>query len=189
MNQPRIIENPQSDEDSSADQKELKYLKWYAKLLDTQFKIPGTNVTFGIDPLIGLIPGLGDVIGYGFSAVLLYSAFRKGVKGEVLLKMLGNMGLDALVGMIPILGTIFDFVYKANTRNYQLLVEFVEEDKHTGSAWPFILGFIGITLLVIFSLVYGDSFKSTLIIVSAMRSLRIGLFCLSKVFTRLNIIE
>lgn len=138
-----------------SEKEELTYLKQYAKLLDSKFRIPGTDMTFGIDPLLGLIPGLGDLIGYGFSAVLLYSAFKKGVKGEVLIKMLGNIGLDALVGMVPILGTVFDFVYKANTRNYQLLTEFVEEDKHSRSAWPFVLGFIGITLLVIFSVVYG----------------------------------
>ena len=138
-----------------SEKEELKYLKQYAKLLDSKFRIPGTDITFGIDPLLGMIPGLGDLIGYGFSAVLLYSAFKKGVKGEVLVKMLGNIGIDALVGMVPFLGTIFDFVYKANTRNYQLLTEFVEEDKHSRSAWPYILAFIGITLLVIISVVYG----------------------------------
>ncbi len=132
-----------------------RFLKKYSELLDSKFKIPGTNISFGIDPIIGLIPGLGDLIGYGFSAVLLYSAFKKGVKGEVLTKMLLNMGLDALVGMIPVLGTLFDFVYKANTRNYKLLTEFVEEDKHTGSAWPFIVVFIIITLVVVFSVIYG----------------------------------
>ncbi|MFK7757688.1 MAG: DUF4112 domain-containing protein [Flavobacteriales bacterium] len=141
--------------ESEADREELKYLQWYAKLLDSQFRIPGTDISFGIDPLLGLIPGLGDLIGYGFSAVLLYSAFRKGVKGEVLIKMLGNIGLDALVGMVPVLGTVFDFVYKANTRNYQLLTEFVEEDKHTRSAWPFILGFLGVTILVVCAVIYG----------------------------------
>ncbi len=134
---------------------ELKYLKQYAQLLDSKFKIPGTDLTFGIDPLLGMIPGLGDLIGYGFSAVLLFSAFKKGVKGEVLVKMLGNMGIDALVGMIPVLGTVFDFVYKANTRNYKLLTEFVEDDKNNGSAWPYLLAFLGLTVVVIVSVIYG----------------------------------
>lgn len=133
---------------------EMKYLKKFANLLDSKFRIPGTDITFGIDPLLGLIPWLGDIIGYIFSALLLFAAFRKGVRGEILLKMLGNIGLDALVGMIPVLGTIFDFAYKANDRNYKLLNEFVEEDKHSGSGWPIILVVVGVMLLILFALIY-----------------------------------
>jgi len=140
--------------EETSENEELTYLKQYAKLLDSKFRIPGTEITFGIDPLLGVIPVLGDLIGYGFSTVLIYSAFKKGVKGEVLVKMLANIGIDALVGMIPLLGTVFDFVYKANTRNYKLLTEFVEEDKHSRSAWPYIFGFLGITALVVFSVIY-----------------------------------
>jgi len=132
-----------------------KFLREYAKLLDSKFRIPGTNFTFGIDPIIGLVPGLGDLVGYGFSAVLLFSAFKKGISGKILLKMLANIGLDALAGMIPVFGTIFDFIFKANKRNHDLLIEFVEEDKHSGSAWRFIAGFIAITLLVVASVIYG----------------------------------
>lgn len=134
---------------------DLAYVKKFAKLLDSQFRIPGTNITFGLDPIIGMFPVVGDIVGYGFSAVLIYSAFKKGVKGEVLVKMLGNMGLDALIGAIPVVGTLFDFAYKANNRNYKLLTEFVEEDKHSGSAWPFILAFLAVTFIVVACLIYG----------------------------------
>jgi len=134
------------------DKPELNLLKQYAKLLDSKFRFPGTDITFGIDPLIGMIPGVGDIVGYGFSVVLLISAFRKGVKGEVLIKMLGNIGLDTLIGMVPVLGTIFDFVYKANDRNYQLLNEFVEEDKHAGSGWPYIIAIVAILIVFLIGL-------------------------------------
>jgi len=133
---------------------DLRYLKKFANLLDSQFRIPGTDITFGIDPIIGMIPIVGDIVGYGFSAVMIFTALKKGVKGEILVKMLGNIAIDALVGLVPVLGTLFDFVYKANDRNYQLITEFVEEDKHSGSAWPYVLAFVGITLFVIIAVVW-----------------------------------
>lgn len=135
--------------DSKGTAEDYKYLRRYAQLLDSKFRIPGTDITFGIDPIIGFIPVVGDIIGYGFSAVLIYSAFKKGVKGEILVKMLGNIALDAIIGMVPVIGFFFDFVYKANTRNYNLLNEFIEEDKHSGSAWPYVLAFLGFTVFLV----------------------------------------
>jgi len=134
---------------------ENTFAKRFSQLLDSKFKIPGTNITFGLDPIIGMVPIAGDIVGYVFSSFMVYSAFKKGVRGEILIKMLGNIGLDALTGAIPILGSVFDFVYKANDRNYKLLKEFVEEDKHSGSAWPYILAFIGLTFVVFMSVIYG----------------------------------
>ncbi len=143
----KITETPE-------ERNELDTVRKFARLLDSQFKIPGTDISFGLDPIIGMFPIVGDIVGYAFSALLIHSAFKKGVKGEILMKMLGNIGLDAVIGAIPVVGTLFDFAYKANNRNYKLLNEFVEEEKHTGSAWPYILGFLAITFIVFSSILY-----------------------------------
>jgi hypothetical protein len=98
-----------------------KRLDSYASLLDNKFRIPGTNIRFGWDSLLGLIPGIGDTMTLLLSAVILIEAKRIGAPKALLLKMAGNMGLEWLVGMIPILGDAFDVYWKANIRNMDLL--------------------------------------------------------------------
>lgn len=104
--------------------KKTDWVNSFAKLLDSQFRIPGTDIRFGLDPIIGLIPGLGDVVGYIASATIVLGIVQKGVSGKVILQMLGNILLDMLIGLVPVLGSFFDFVYKANDRNIQLLKEY-----------------------------------------------------------------
>lgn len=104
--------------------KKTDWVDSFAKLLDSQFRIPGTDIRFGLDPIIGLIPGLGDVIGYIASATIVLGIVQKGVSGKVIFQMLGNILLDMLIGLVPVLGSFFDFVYKANDRNIQLLKEY-----------------------------------------------------------------
>lgn len=125
------------------------WIEQFSKLLDSKFKVPGTNMTFGIDPLIGLVPGAGDVVTYVMSALLIIAMFQKGASGKLVMKMLGNAALDMLVGSIPILGTIFDFTYKANDRNVRLFNEYHDEGKHKGTGLGYILLFIGITLALL----------------------------------------
>ncbi|MBI1267292.1 MAG: DUF4112 domain-containing protein [Cryomorphaceae bacterium] len=120
------------------------WIEQFAKLLDSKFKIPGTDMSFGVDPLIGLIPGAGDVVTYIMSALLIIAMFQKGASGKLVMKMLGNAALDMLVGSIPILGSIFDFTYKANDRNVRLFNEYQVEGKHKGTGLGYILLFIGI---------------------------------------------
>lgn len=107
--------------------KPASWVERFAKLLDSEFNIPGTDLKFGLDPLIGLIPGLGDVLGYVASAVIVIGIVQDGVSGKVIFKMLINILLDMLIGLVPMLGTFFDFVYKANDRNVQLLKEYQRE--------------------------------------------------------------
>ncbi|HRB19347.1 MAG TPA: DUF4112 domain-containing protein [Chitinophagales bacterium] len=122
------------------------------KLMDSQFKIPGTKITFGIDPIIGLVPWIGDLIDYCISAYLMVAMIRNGASGKVVAKMLRNITVDGLVGLIPFLGRIFDIFYKANRRNLILAVEHFEEGKHQGSAWPIVLPILGF-LVVLFMLI------------------------------------
>lgn len=97
-----------------------------AKLLDNAFPIPGTGMRVGIDPLLGLIPGLGDLVGAGVSGYILVLAAQAGAPKTVLLRMLGNIATDSLLGAVPALGDLFDFGFKSNARNMKLLERYTE---------------------------------------------------------------
>ena len=103
---------------------EIKLARQINKLMDEAFTVPGTNFKFGIDPLLGFVPVAGDGISLVFSGLVVMLAVRKGIDFRTLVKMIGNVVLDFAVGSIPILGNIFDFGYKANRRNMELLEKF-----------------------------------------------------------------
>ena len=114
--------------------RELRGLNTLAKLMDAQFRIPGTDIRFGFDGIIGLIPGVGDFVGFLISGYIVSLAINKGASGSVLARMLLNICIDALVGAVPILGDIFDVAFKANQRNVNLLKQHYGEGRHQGSA-------------------------------------------------------
>jgi hypothetical protein len=93
----------------------------FAEWLDAGFRVPGTNIRFGLDPLLGLIPGVGDVVGAVLAGWILVEAVRLGASRATLVRMAGNVALDAVLGAVPIIGDIFDFAWKANLRNVALL--------------------------------------------------------------------
>jgi hypothetical protein len=109
-------------------------------LLDEAFRIPGTGIRFGIDGIIGLVPGLGDVLAGILSLIIPLAAWIRGVPYITLIRMGVNIGIGVLVGSIPIFGDIFDIAWKANRRNYQLLVRHIgEPHRHTSKDWAFLL--------------------------------------------------
>ncbi len=129
---------------------ELIWLERAVELLDDSFRIPGTHIRFGIDPLIGLFPLLGDMVGFAVSGFLVIVMVRNGASGMVLVKMIWNVLLDTLLGGIPILGIFFDVGYRANRRNLNLLQEYYEEGKHQGSArWLIITVIVVLIALLI----------------------------------------
>lgn len=128
---------------------QLQKIARLTKLMDSQFKVPGTSITFGIDPIIGLIPGLGSIVDYIISAYLLVAMVKNGASGRVVSKMFLNISIDGIVGAIPGFGNIFDFFYKANRKNLVLAVEHFEEGKHQGSMWPIVLPILGVLTLMI----------------------------------------
>ena len=97
-----------------------------AKLLDEAIRLPGTNIRVGLDAVLGLIPGAGDVAGALLSGVVLMRAAGLGAPSPVLARMVGNVAIDALVGAVPLLGDLFDIGWKANTRNVRLLERYLE---------------------------------------------------------------
>ncbi|MGH7721090.1 MAG: DUF4112 domain-containing protein [Gemmatimonadaceae bacterium] len=98
-----------------------------ARLLDEAIRIPGTNVRVGLDPILGIIPGLGDVLGGAMSGYLILLASRHGAPRSVLLRMLGNVLVDSVAGAVPLLGDLFDVGWKSNTRNLALLDRYLEQ--------------------------------------------------------------
>jgi hypothetical protein len=118
---------------------EFKGLNSMAEILDNRFQIPGTDIRFGIDGIIGLIPYVGDVATFIVSGYLITILAQKGASGMLVLKMLVNILVDGVIGTVPFIGDIFDFRIRANTKNVNLMLEHYEEGQHQGSAWWIIL--------------------------------------------------
>lgn len=111
-------------------QRRIRRLQTIARIMDTAFAIPGTNIRFGADALLGLIPGVGDIVGAAISLAIVNEARLLGVSNAVIAKMLVNIGLDAVVGGVPLLGDAFDIYFKANRRNAQLLLEHFQRNSN-----------------------------------------------------------
>jgi len=93
----------------------------FAYWLDAGFRIPGTSLRFGLDPILGLVPGFGDAAGAVLAGWILVEAVRLGASRATVLRIAGNVALDAALGAVPLIGDIFDFAWKANLRNVALL--------------------------------------------------------------------
>ena len=121
-----------------------------AWLLDDLIPIPGTKFRIGLDPIIGLVPGLGDAIGALFSAFIINEARSLGAPRSILLRMIGNVALETVVGAIPFAGDIFDAAFKANTRNLALLARYqLDPIGSRRSSRFFVLGFSLLLALVV----------------------------------------
>jgi hypothetical protein len=104
----------------------LERARTIARLLDSAARVPGTQVRFGLDSVLGLVPGLGDVAGAILSGYVVVTAARFGAPRAVILHMLGNVALDTIAGAVPLFGDLFDIGWKANTRNVALLERYLE---------------------------------------------------------------
>jgi len=115
----------------------LERLDRFSHWTDSSFRIPFTRFRFGFDPLIGLIPVLGDVVGLLLSLYVLYEAQRIGTSRAVRLRMIGNMLIEFFGGMLPVVGDAFDAIFKANTRNTALLRDHLEDQLGQRKPPPF----------------------------------------------------
>lgn len=101
----------------------LKRLRRFAELLDSAFKVPGTNIEMGLEGLVGLIPGVGDFASAVVSLYVPFEAIRMGAPWARIAQMMLNILIDALLGTVPVIGDFFDVVFKANNRNVRILEE------------------------------------------------------------------
>lgn len=135
--------------------KKLKWVEGVARLMDNQFKLPGTNFRFGLDPLIGLVPFLGDVSSFAVSGALVLTMAKHGASRNLVLRMLVNILLDFIIGSIPVVGAIFDFWFKANERNVRLLRSHYVEGKYQGKGTGFLIVVFAILLGAVCLVLYG----------------------------------
>ncbi|WP_083322553.1 DUF4112 domain-containing protein [Hymenobacter lapidarius] len=135
----------------------LRWVERIARLMDSQFRLPGTRFRFGLDPLLGLVPVVGDLSSLAVSVALLMTMLRHGASGAVVVRMAFNILLDTVIGAIPMLGNIFDFAYKSNERNVALLRRHYAEGRHTGSGKG-LVALLLLGFLVVFGLVAWGSF-------------------------------
>jgi hypothetical protein len=104
----------------------LNRIRKFTRLMDTAFRVPILGIRFGLDPIIGLIPGAGDLVSTIFSAYLIVLAARFQLPGKALRWMIFNVALEGVVGVVPLLGDLFDALYKANLRNLAILEEHLQ---------------------------------------------------------------
>ena len=106
----------------------------YARLLDSAVRLPG-GFRVGLDGLVGLVPGVGDLVGAGLSGYLVVAAARLGLPRRTVARMVANVAVETVVGAVPLVGDAFDFVFKANERNARLLHEALERrERERGAA-------------------------------------------------------
>ena len=132
-----------------SDARTLAALRKWSVFLDSAFRVPGTNLTFGFDPILGLIPGLGDLTTPFFAALLLLHAVCLRIPRVVQVRMLINAAIDLAIGVIPFLGDFFDFGWKANVRNLALLERHARPGTTASRGdWLFVLGVIAVLAAV-----------------------------------------
>jgi hypothetical protein len=116
-----------------------EHLDYVAALLDDIFRIPGTKIRFGLDALIGWVPGIGDAMTGIASFLIVFASWRRGAKAVTLVRMVANVLLETAIGAIPVAGDVFHVVWKANRRNYRLLIREREQPGvNTRRDWMFL---------------------------------------------------
>lgn len=109
-------------------------------LLDRAFRVPGTSWRFGLEPIIGVIPGLGDLVGALAGMYALWTARQLGVPASVQSRMVMNLAIDGVVGLVPFAGDLFDFAFKAHARNQALLERWLQSPHRTRrSSWAVVV--------------------------------------------------
>lgn len=118
-------------------------------VLDDWFRIPGTSFRFGIDGIVGLIPGIGDILGGLASSIIVLAAWFRGVPYVTILRMVANVGIEVGVGLVPFVGDWFDIAWKANRRNYALLERSLSAPRRNEwGDWLFLAGLSSVMLLL-----------------------------------------
>ncbi len=143
MPEPEIIppgESPRERSEGLSDDT----LAFLASLLDDLFRVPGTPIRFGLDPIIGLIPGIGDLITGAASFLIIFTAWQRGLPRVTVTRMVTNVVIDTLVGSVPVAGDMFDVAWKSNRKNLTLLQRASVPGKRSQSwkDWLFLFGIV-----------------------------------------------
>ena len=146
MLKPRVVRLRQL---SPAQEARLVVLRHLSRLLDSAFEIPGTGYRIGLDPIIGLLPGLGDLVSPLFAVFMLWHSRDLRLPRIVQLRMLFNVAIDAIIGAVPVVGDAFDIAWKANDMNRALLERHAYEERPPAPGdWLFVLGIIVLVIAI-----------------------------------------
>jgi len=116
-----------------------EHLEILSHVLDDFLRIPGTPIRFGLDGIVGFIPGIGDILGGIASSIIILAACVRGVPKITVARMLLNIGIETGVGSLPVVGDLFDIWFRANRRNYALMTQAIAEPgEHTWRSWVFL---------------------------------------------------
>lgn len=129
----------------------VRKMRQLSNILDNAIRVPGTSIGIGIDPILGLIPGGGDILGGILSIYIVFQAFKLGVPRETLTRMVSNIALETITGTVPVFGDIFDVAWKANVKNVEILEAHLNSPVEGKKAdqWFIILLLSGLLLLII----------------------------------------
>ena len=120
-----------------------------SRVLDTWFRVPGTNIRFGVDGIVGFVPGIGDLLGGIASCTIVLAAYFRGVPLITIARMVANLAIEVVAGLVPILGNLFDIGWRANRRNYHLLEQTLAAPRRdTARDWLF-MGLLALGLLTL----------------------------------------
>ena len=137
-------------------------------ILDDFIKVPGTSIRFGLDGIMGVVPGIGDILGGIASCIIIIAAWMRGVSYVTVTRMVANVAIEVVVGSIPILGDMFDIAWRANRRNYALLTgSLYQPRKYTIQSWLFLAALC----IVLAALVLLPVILITWVMTAAFRSL------------------
>ncbi len=129
----------------------LARVRTLARALDSALPIPGTSFRFGLDPILGLVPGLGDLAGAVLSGYIVLAGIRMGVSRSGVLRMVGNIAIDTLVGSVPIVGDLFDAGWKSNIRNVALIERHMADPGTARTANRFLILGAVVALVILVS--------------------------------------
>lgn len=133
--------------------KEIRRARAIARLLDSAVGVPGTPIRIGLDAVLGLIPGAGDMAGAVLSGYIVVTGLRSGVPRAVIWRMLANVGIDTLLGSVPVVGDLFDVAYKSNIKNVELLERHAAQpavvERHSRLFGALVIAMLIVLLLVI----------------------------------------
>lgn len=147
-----VESRPESDRPDNREREDLRALAdMIATVLDSAFVLPGTSIRIGLDPLLGLIPGIGDVVSNLIGSSLLFLATRLGVPRIVIARMALNIFLNMLIGAVPGIGDLFSFGFKSNVRNAYLLKRYCQPTLPSSTAfdWMYVISLIVVMLAIL----------------------------------------
>jgi hypothetical protein len=137
---------------TAGQQRRLELLRQVAIALDSAVAVPGTSFRFGLDPILGLIPGIGDLVSPLFAIGIIWQARDLRIPRVVQMRMILNVAIDAITGIVPLVGDLFDFAWKANTKNLALLERHAFEEHHASTGdWTFVI--VAIAALIVIAAV------------------------------------